>query len=142
MQSDPYNLSRFVEAQHPVYARVRSELQHGRKTSHWMWFVFPQIEGLGSSEMARRFAISSLDEARAYLEHPVLGPRLRECTRLVCEISGKTIHEIFGSPDDMKFHSSMTLFVLAAADPGLFEEAMKKYFSGERDALTLERVGG
>ena len=100
---DPFNLTRFIEAQDPVYARVCSELRAGRKTSHWMWFVFPQIEGLGFSPMAVKFAITSLEEARAYLGHPVLGPRLVECTRLVCEVKGKTIDEILGSPDDMKF---------------------------------------
>jgi uncharacterized protein (DUF1810 family) len=97
-----------------------------------MWFVFPQIEGLGRSEMARRYAISSLEEARAYLEHPVLGPRLLECTRLVCEVSGKAIEEIFGSPDDRKVQSSMTLFAVAAQDAGIFKEALKKYFPGKR----------
>jgi len=133
-------LNRFIEAQNPVYARVCAELLQGRKTSHWMWFVFPQIEGLGRSDMAQRYAIASLDEAKAYLEHPILGPRLRECTRLVCQVSGKTIREILGSPDDMKFRSCLTLFLHAAADPGVFEEALKKYFSGEQDALTLRRI--
>jgi uncharacterized protein (DUF1810 family) len=105
-----------------------------------MWFVFPQIEGLGTSEMARRFAIFSLDEARAYLQHPVLGPRLEECTRLVCQVSGKTIREIFGFPDDMKFRSCMTLFAAAASTPEIFDQALEQYFSGERDALTVERI--
>jgi uncharacterized protein (DUF1810 family) len=141
MQGDPYKLNRFVEAQDPVYRRVLTELGRGCKTSHWMWFVFPQIEGLGTSAMARRFAISSLEEARAYLQHPVLGPRLEECTGLVCEVSGKTIHEIFGSPDDMKFRSSMTLFALAAPERGIFDEALKKYFAGQKDPLTLDRIG-
>ena len=138
--SDRFNLNRFVEAQDPVYERVCSELRQGRKTSHWMWFVFPQIAGLGVSEMARRFSISSLAEARAYLGHPVLGPRLVECTRLVCAIEGKKIREIFGTPDDMKFRSCMTLFSRAAESAAVFEEALKRYFSGEPDALTLERV--
>jgi uncharacterized protein (DUF1810 family) len=137
---DRFNLKRFVEAQDPVYERVCAELRGGRKTSHWMWFVFPQIAGLGVSEMARRFSISSLNEARAYLGDPVLGPRLAECTRLVCAIQGKTIHEILGSPDDLKFRSCMTLFSRAASDPQLFEEALNRYFSGEPDALTLERI--
>ena len=138
--SDPFNLVRFTEAQDPVYARVCSELRQGRKVSHWMWFVFPQIEGLGRSGMARKFAISSLEEARAYLDHPVLGPRLRECTRLVCQISETTIQEIFGSPDDMKFRSCMTLFSRADSDDGIFQEALNRFFSGEPDELTLERL--
>ena len=137
--SAPYNLNRFVEAQQSIYSRVCAELRQGRKTTHWMWFVFPQIEGLGHSSMARRFAISSIEEARAYLEHPVLGARLRECTQLVCSISGKTIHDIFGSPDDMKFRSCMTLF--AAVEKGsVFEEALRKYFAGEPDGRTLQRL--
>jgi uncharacterized protein (DUF1810 family) len=138
-RADPFNLNRVIEAQNPVYERVLSELRRGRKTSHWMWFVFPQIAGLGVSEMARRFSISSLAEARAYLGHPVLGPRLSECTGLVCAIQGKTIQEVLGSPDDMKFRSCMTLFSRASEAPGIFEEALKKYFSGEPDALTLGR---
>ena len=138
--SDLFNLVRFIEAQDPVYARVCSELRQGRKVSHWMWFVFPQIEGLGRSGMARKFAISSLEEARAYLDHPVLGPRLRECTRLVCQISETTVQEIFGSPDDMKFRSCMTLFSLADGDDRIFQEALSKFFSGKPDELTLERI--
>jgi uncharacterized protein (DUF1810 family) len=140
--SDLFNLVRFIEAQDPVYARVCSELRQGRKVSHWMWFVFPQIEGLGRSGMARKFAISSLEEARAYLDHPVLGPRLRECTRLVCQISETTVQEIFGSPDDMKFRSCMTLFSRVGGDDGIFQEALNKFFSGEPDELTLERIRG
>jgi uncharacterized protein (DUF1810 family) len=140
--SDPFNLVRFIEAQDPVYARVCSELRQGRKVSHWMWFVFPQIEGLGRSGMAQQFAISSLEEARAYLRHPVLGPRLRECTRLVCQISETTIQEIFGSPDDMKVRSCMTLFSQGDVDDGIFQEALNKFFSGEPDELTLERIRG
>ena len=139
---DPYNLNRFVEAQNPVYARVCDELRKGRKTSHWMWFVFPQIAGLGFSSMSRRFSITSLDEARAYLDHPVLGPRLIECTKLVCAIPQKTILEILGSPDDLKFRSCMTLFCQAADQPDLFKDALKRYFSGQFDTLTLERVQG
>jgi uncharacterized protein (DUF1810 family) len=137
---DPHNLERFVSAQDPVYSRVCAELRDGRKTSHWMWFIFPQIQGLGSSEMARRYAIASLDEARAYLEHPLLGQRLRECARLVCEVQGKTIREILGSPDDMKFRSCMTLFAYATSENELFENALRMYFSGEPDALTLQRL--
>lgn len=135
---DLFNLDRFVEAQNPVYERVCAELRQGRKTGHWMWFVFPQIAGLGQSEMTRRFAISSLDEARAYLAHPLLGPRLIECTRLVSAISGRTIREILGSPDDVKFRSCMTLFFLAAADKAAFNEPLLKYYGGKQDPLTLE----
>jgi uncharacterized protein (DUF1810 family) len=138
--ADPWNLNRFIEAQDPVYARVRAELLHGHKTSHWMWFVFPQIAGLGHSAMAQEYAISSLDEARAYLEHPTLRPRLLECTQLVCQVSGKPIRAILGYPDDMKFRSCMTLFLHASLEPGVFEDALNKYFSGVQDTLTLQRI--
>ena len=134
------NLTRFVEAQNPVYSRVCSELRAGAKTSHWMWFVFPQIKGLGHSAMAQKFAISSVDEAREYLEHPVLGARLRECTELVCAVTGKSAHEIFGAPDDLKFRSCMTLFAGVAGEGSIFQEALKKYFAGEPDALTLRLI--
>ena len=129
--SDTYDLQRFVEAQQPVYPRVVSELRAGRKQSHWMWFIFPQIEGLGHSAMAQRYAIGSRAEAVAYLEHPLLGPRLRECTRLVNAVADKDIHAILGSPDDMKFKSSMTLFARAAADNADFAAALDKYYGGE-----------
>jgi uncharacterized protein (DUF1810 family) len=138
--SDPYDLQRFVDAQNPVYDRVRTELQEGRKRTHWMWFIFPQIAGLGSSPLARRFAISSLSEAAAYLQHPVLGPRLAECTRLVNLIEGRSIEQIFGYPDDLKFRSSMTLFARASADNQVFVDALQKYFNGEFDPATLERL--
>jgi uncharacterized protein (DUF1810 family) len=138
---DSYNLKRFVEAQDPVYDQVCSELRRGRKTSHWMWFIFPQIEGLGTSAMAREFAISSLKEAQAYLEHPVLGPRLIECSTLVINITGRKIEQIFGYPDDLKFHSSMTLFAHATRDNHVFDDALQKYFGGEYDRLTLEHLG-
>src|SRR5438046_1490500 len=137
---DPYNLQRFVDAQNPVYDNVCSELRQGRKTRHWMWFVFPQIEGLGHSSMARTFAIASLDEAKAYLLHPVLGRRIIECTELISKIEGRTIDQILGYPDDLKFRSSMTLFAHATADNQVFEDAIRKYFGGEYDQLTLERV--
>ena len=138
---DPHNLQRFVGAQSSVYAQVCSELRDGRKRTHWMWFIFPQIEGLGYSELARRFAISSLQEAQAYLAHPILGPRLRECTRLVNQVGGRSIEQIFGSPDDLKFHSSMTLFARAAPDDEqVFDEALRKYFGGQPDPATLERL--
>jgi uncharacterized protein (DUF1810 family) len=153
---DPFKLQRFVEAQKGVIARVYAELTAGRKESHWMWFVFPQLRGLGSSATARHYAIGSLDEARAYLAHPVLGPRLHECTELVNRVEGRTIEAIFGYPDHLKFRSCMTLFARAAdeaaagsvaraaGDAGAtdeaqpFREALQKYFAGEGDPLTLE----
>ncbi len=136
----PYDLQRFVTEQDPVYDEVCAELRAGRKRSHWMWFIFPQIRGLGHSAMAQRFAISSKEEAQAYLNHPVLGPRLRACTRLVTAVDGRTAHDIFGSPDDLKFHSSMTLFSCADPEDSVFVDALAKYFGGEGDALTLERL--
>ena len=140
MDNDLFKLERFVDAQAATYERARAELAAGRKRSHWMWFIFPQIRGLGSSAMAERYAISQLDEARAYLEHAILGPRLRECTELVNAVEGRTLEEIFGYPDDLKFHSSMTLFAEAAADGGVFAEALDRYFAGERDAATMQRI--
>jgi uncharacterized protein (DUF1810 family) len=137
---DPHNLHRFVDAQNPVYDQVCSELRQRCKRGHWMWFIFPQIEGLGHSQLARKFAISSLEEARAYLRHPILGPRLIQCTKLVTDSAGRTIHQIFGYPDDLKFRSSMTLFAHATPDNQVFEEALQKYFGGQYDHLTLERL--
>ncbi|HEY3147638.1 MAG TPA: DUF1810 domain-containing protein [Dongiaceae bacterium] len=137
---DTFNLQRFVDAQEPVYGRVCAELKNGRKQSHWMWFIFPQIAGLGHSPMAQRYAISSLKGARAYLDHPPLGPRLRECTRLVLAVEGRTAHEILGSPDDMKFRSCLTLFAYATADNQIFRDALQKYFDGEEDSLTVARL--
>ena len=129
----------FEEAQAPVIGRVMEELAAGEKRSHWMWFVFPQIAGLGSSAMARRYAIASRDEARAYIAHPVLGPRLVECTRLVNTVESRSIDRIFGYPDNLKFHSSMTLFGLVSDNP-VFHRALEKYFGGEQDAATLKRL--
>jgi uncharacterized protein (DUF1810 family) len=137
---DPYNLNRFLSAQSPVIEQVRAELRAGQKRSHWMWFVFPQIAGLGHSDMARRFAIASLDEARAYAAHEILGPRLIECAALVVAAEGRSIGEIFGSPDDLKFHSSMTLFARATPQEPVFREALQKYFDGEEDRATVERI--
>lgn len=137
---DPFDLQRFVDAQRTVYEHARAELLAGRKTTHWMWFIFPQIEGLGRSPTARRYAIRSLDEARAYLAHPILGPRLVECTQIVNRIDGKSAREIFGSPDDLKFRSSLTLFARAAPDEPVFEQALAKYFDSEPDPLTVERL--
>jgi uncharacterized protein (DUF1810 family) len=136
MSTQSYDLDRFVEAQEPIYPRVISELAAGAKRSHWMWFVFPQIAGLGLSAMAQRYAIGSRAEAVAYLGHPVLGARLIECTQLVLAVTRKSIHTILGSPDDIKFRSSMTLFG-AVSDNPIFAEAIEKYYSGEKDAATL-----
>ena len=137
---EDFNLARFVEAQEPVYAKVKAELQAGHKRSHWMWFVFPQIAGLGSSEMAQRYAIASEDEAAAYLAHPLLGRRLRECAAIVAALDGPSAHDIFGNPDAMKFRSSMTLFADTAPDEAVFQACIDKYFDGEPDPETLARV--
>jgi uncharacterized protein (DUF1810 family) len=136
--SDPHDLARFVEAQEPVIATVKRELRAGRKRSHGMWFVFPQVAGLGSSRRARRYAIDSRAEAEAYLAHPVLGSRLRECTALVNDIEGRSATEIFGSPDDLKFRSSMTLFDGVADDPTPFRTALERYYDDEPDPKTRE----
>lgn len=138
---DPFDLKRFVDAQEPVYGDVVDELRAGRKRSHWMWFVFPQLRGLGGSPMAVRYGISSLDEARAYLRHELLGSRLRECTRLVNEVRERSVGDIFGSPDDLKLCSSMTLFSNATDDNEDFVGLLDKYYDGRQDRLTLERLG-
>jgi len=138
--SDPFDLERFVEAQNPVYREVCAELRRGLKEGHWMWFIFPQIRGLGSSWMAQKYAISSRAEAEAYLAHAVLGPRLEECTELVNRVEGRRAEQIFGSIDTLKFRSSMTLFAEAARDPGVYVRALEKYFAGRKDPLTLERL--
>jgi uncharacterized protein (DUF1810 family) len=140
MSGDPFHLGRFVEAQDGVYERVCEELKGGEKRSHWMWFIFPQIGGLGRSPMAERFAIGSLEEARAYLAHAVLGGRLRECAGLVNALEGRSASEIFGFPDDLKFHSSMTLFARAGGGEAVFEAALKKYFGGKEDGATVARI--
>jgi len=140
LSNDPYNLQRFVDAQHGVYEQVRSELQEGRKRGHWIWFIFPQIRGLGRSHMAELFAIASKEEAAAYANHSVLGPRLRECTQLVTQVEGRTLEEILGYPDNLKFRSSMSLFTQATADNQLFVAALSKYCNGELDPSTLERL--
>ena len=139
---DPFDLNRFLRAQDQVMASVLKELAAGRKRSHWMWFVFPQIAGLGLSATSRKYAISGIDEARAYLEHAVLGERLRECTHLVMNIEGRSTYEIFGTPDDMKFGSSMTLFDALSDGEEIFGLALEKYYDGERDARTLEILEG
>jgi len=137
-ETDPFDLTRFIRAQDTVLARVRTELKEGRKASHWMWFVFPQIAGLGTSTMSRHYAIGSLEEARAYLAHPVLGPRLRECVDILLDLPPLSAHEIFGSPDDRKLHSSLTLFAQAAPGETLFTRALERYFSGAADMATLK----
>lgn len=137
---DRFNLQRFVDAQEPEYEQVGRELRAGRKTSHWMWFIFPQIAGLGHSPTAQWFAISGRTEAEAYLQHPVLGPRLRECTRLVNEVEGRDIQDILGGVDAMKFRSSMTLFAKVTEENQVFLRALAKYFAGEMDALTLGKM--
>ena len=143
--ADIHNLQRFVDAQGPVYETARRELAGGRKRSHWMWFIFPQIHGLGFSPMAVRYAISGIDEAKAYLAHPVLGARLRECTGLVNAVAGRDLEAVLGYPDDLKFHSSVTLFAKAAKEIGgseneVFGEALRVWFNGVEDAGTLGRL--
>lgn len=134
-------LDHFMQAQAPVIEAVLTELRAGQKRSHWMWFVFPQVEGLGSSPRSQRYALHSLAEARAYLAHPVLGPRLTACTEAVLGHAGqRTANEIFGSPDDLKFHSSMTLFHRAAPEEALFRQALDAFFDGEEDERTLARI--
>ena len=136
--TDVFNLQRFIEAQDPDYGSVLRELRAGHKRSHWMWYIFPQIHGLGGSPMAQKYAISSQDEAKAYWEHPVLGSRLRECTQLAMNVEGRTVEQIFPYPDNLKFRSCMTLFERSATDPGIFQAALLKYFGGEPDPLTLK----
>ena len=138
--SDPFNIERFVDAQAEVFSQVLAELRAGRKRSHWMWFIFPQIAGLGSSDMAQYFAISGRAEALEYLAHPTLGPRLRECTELVNQAPNCTVNEIFGYPDDLKFRSSVTLFAAVAPGEAAFRAALDKYFAGQPDPATLARL--
>jgi uncharacterized protein (DUF1810 family) len=138
---DPFHLDRFVRAQEPVYETALAELRDGRKASHWMWYIFPQIEGLGLSAISQHYAVTCLDEARAYLAHPVLGARLVECAEVVNAVQGRSAHEIFGTPDDLKLRSCLTLFAEAAPDKLVFAEALAKYFAGEPDAATLAQLG-
>ena len=135
--SDIYNLQRFLEAQNQVYEEVLNELGTGQKFGHWMWYIFPQIKGLGLSSMAQRFAISCLQEADAYLDHFVLGSRLRQCTQLVINVEGRSVEQIFYFPDTLKFRSSMTLFMNCTKDNQIFKDALQKYFEGKPDQLTL-----
>ncbi len=135
--ADPYNLQRFVDAQANVFEQVVDELREGRKRSHWMWFIFPQAAGLGSSPMAERYAISGRDEAAAYLQHEILGPHLRRCTELVNQVENRTVEAIFGYPDNLKFRSSITLFDSVASGENIFRAALEKYFAGKPDPATL-----
>ena len=138
--ADPFNLQRFLDAQSHVIDQVLAEQRAGRKRSHWMWFIFPQIAGLGSSDMAQHFAISGRAEALAYLAHPTLGPRLRQCTQLVNEVNNRTIGEIFGYPDDLKFRSCISLFAAVEPAEPTFRAALDKYFAGQPDSATLARL--
>jgi uncharacterized protein (DUF1810 family) len=140
MTEDPYDLHRFVAAQDGIYDRVLAELRGGRKTSHWMWFVFPQIAGLGYSPTSRRYAITSLDEARAYLAHPVLGARLAECAAILAGLPDRTAEQIFGEVDALKLHSCMTLFMHAAPAEPVFRQVLGQYFDGIPDTATEERI--
>lgn len=139
--SDPHDLQRFVDAQDGAYTRALAEIRAGEKRSHWMWYVFPQWEGLGHSPTARRFAIRSVAEARAYLHHPTLGPRLVEAAEAALAVAGRSAHDIFGSPDDMKLHSSATLFSRVAPDGSPFHRLLDRYFGGRPDRRTLELIG-
>ncbi len=139
-QHDPYNLRRFVEAQASEYENACAELRRGRKQSHWMWYIFPQIKGLGSSGASQYYGITGREEAQAYLSHPVLGPRLRECTKLAIAIKGRQVCQIFPAPDDLKFRSCMTLFSVASSDNEEFLLALRKYFGGQPDAATIARI--
>jgi uncharacterized protein (DUF1810 family) len=140
MNNGPYNLQRFVDAQSQVFDSVLDELGAGRKRSHWIWFVFPQLSGLGTSAMADRYGISSRAEASAYLEHEILGPRLRECARLVQHVDGRSIEDIFGWPDYLKVRSCMTLFARSTVDNDDFVAVLDKFYNGEEDPVTIERL--
>ena len=137
---DPFDLERFVRAQESDYRRALEEIAAGRKRSHWMWYIFPQFAGLGLSSTSRHYAIGSLDEARAYLAHPILGPRLIECAGATLTVEGRSAHDIFGSPDDMKLRSSATLFALVSPEDSVFQRVLEPYFDGKRDERTLDLV--
>jgi uncharacterized protein (DUF1810 family) len=141
MSEDPYDLARFVSAQESTYERALAEIKRGDKRSHWMWFIFPQLDGLGFSSTAKLYAIKNIDEARAYLDHPVLGARLRECAEAALAVPGRTAHEIFGSPDDMKLRSSATLFACVSPSGSVFHQLLDKYYDGARDDQTLHLLG-
>jgi uncharacterized protein (DUF1810 family) len=138
LNDDPFNLNRFIRAQESVYENVLWELQNGRKQTHWMWFIFPQIEGLGYSPMSKLYSIKNIMEAREYLQHPILGARLLDCARIVLELKDRSAHEIFGSPDDLKLQSSMTLFTTLTDSGSVFEQVLDNYYNGERDGKTLD----
>jgi len=138
--NDPYDLQRFAEAQSRWFEQACKELREGRKQSHWMWFIFPQLKGLGHSAMANRYAISSLQEAEAYMRNRILGSRLKYCTQLVLQVEGRTIEQIFDDPDDLKFRSTMTLFANTATENKIFKDALQKYFAGKPDQLTIDRL--
>jgi len=138
--NDPYHLQRFLDAQNSIFEQACAELREGRKQTHWMWFIFPQIKGLGGSAMAVKYAMASLQEAEAYLRHPILGPRLRLCTELVMLAKRRSIQQIFDYPDDLKFHSSMTLFAATSLENQVFKDALQKYFAGEVDQKTIDRL--
>ncbi len=138
--ADAFDLERFVEAQEGVWEQARDELRAGRKRTHWMWFIFPQLRGLGTSTMAERYGVGSLAEARAYLAHPVLGPRLRELTDIVNRLEAADAEQVFGYPDDLKFRSSMTLFAEASGGEAVFARALERWFGGDKDRATLERI--
>jgi len=140
--NDPHHLNRFIDAQELNYRSALAEITAGRKISHWMWYVFPQYDGLGFSATSRHYAIKSPVEAEAYLGHPVLGPRLGECVDALLSVTGKTAHQIFGSPDDLKLKSCMTLFAHISAEGSAFDQVLARYFEGQRDAKTLELVRG
>jgi uncharacterized protein (DUF1810 family) len=138
---DPHNLARFVEAQQDDYDQALAEIRSGRKRSHWMWYIFPQFEGLAFSATSRRYAIKSLAEAKAYLSHPVLGPRLAQCAEATLAVQGRSAFEIFGTPDDMKLHSCVTLFACVSPAGSVFHRLLDKYFQGQHDAQTLRLLG-
>jgi uncharacterized protein (DUF1810 family) len=137
---DPFRLQRFVAAQASVYTQVCNELRSARKRSHWMWFIFPQIAGLGTSAMSQRYAISGRAEAEAYLRHAILGPRLTECVGIINAVTGTSAHAIFGSPDDMKLQSCLTLFAAVTPGQSIYSDALAKYFDGQTDPETLQRL--
>ncbi len=139
--SDLYDLGRFEQAQADDYERAFSEIASGRKRTHWMWYIFPQIDGLAFSSTSRRYAIKSVNEARAYLAHPILGPRLQECAEAVVRLEGRSAREIFGSPDDLKLRSCATLFACVSPPDSVFERLLKKYYQGRRDDRTLQLLG-
>jgi uncharacterized protein (DUF1810 family) len=139
--SDPFDLNRFLEAQEDDYATALSEIRAGEKWSHWMWYIFPQFAGLGSSQMSQKYAIKSVAEAKAYLNHPILGPRLIACSQAALDVEGRSARDIFGSPDDMKLKSCATLFAAVSQPGSVFDRLLGKYFEGERDEKTLRLMG-